>query len=81
MDAPLVFSAELAGHTADVRALASHRTDDGTLLILSGSRDQTARLWVQAEDRSFRSYVIDNGNGFVNAVAFFVDVDGKRMYI
>lgn len=78
MPLPLVFSKELTGHTADVRALATHRTPDGTLLLLSGSRDQTARLWIRGADGTYRSVVIDNGNGFVNAVAFFEDFDGKR---
>lgn len=80
MSSPLVFASELAGHTGDVRALASHRTSDGITLLLSGSRDQTARLWIRRTDGSFESVVIDNsGNGFVNAVAFFEDIDGKRM--
>ena len=70
--APLVLSARWHGHTADVRAIASYALADGTDLILSGSRDQCARLWVRLSDGSLSDvHVLDNGSGFVNAVAFF----------
>lgn len=74
---PLAYASTLAGHTADVRALASYRTEDRVTLLLSGSRDQTARLWVR-HDKEWTCHVIDGGNGFVNAVALFPDIDGKR---
>ncbi|WFD05628.1 hypothetical protein MVES1_000960 [Malassezia vespertilionis] len=79
MTPPFVFSAALSGHQSDVRALASYRTPQGVTLLLSGSRDQTARLWLHHPDGSFTSTVIDNGNGFVNAVAFFEDID-EQLY-
>lgn len=68
---PYVLSARLHGHASDVRAIASHVLPDGTQLILSGSRDQSARLWVRCSDGSYEMHVLDSSSGFVNAVAFF----------
>lgn len=71
-----VLSTRLHGHTSDVRAIASHTLTNGTQLILSGSRDQSARLWVRRSDGTYDVHVLDNGSGFVNAVAFFVHDTG-----
>ncbi|KOS15096.1 phospholipase a-2-activating protein [Malassezia pachydermatis] len=65
MPAPFVLASRLAAHTGDVRALASYTYNDGTTLLLAGSRDQTASF-------------LDHGSGFVNAVAFFHD--GSSLY-
>ncbi|PKI85295.1 hypothetical protein MVES_000902 [Malassezia vespertilionis] len=48
---------------------------------LSGHQSDTARLWLHHPDGSFTSTVIDNGNGFVNAVAFFEDIDEQHALI
>lgn len=61
-------SAQLAAHAADVRSVAAARVD-GHELILSGSRDRTARLWVR-RDTHFDSAVLGEAEGYINAVAF-----------
>lgn len=71
-----VLAARLHGHSSDVRAIASHTLSNGTQLILSGSRDQSARLWVRRHDGTHDVHVLDHGSGFVNAVAFFVHDTG-----
>ena len=71
-----VLAARLHGHASDVRAIASHTLSNGTQLILSGSRDQSARLWVRRHDGTQDVHVLGHGSGFVNAVAFFVHDTG-----
>lgn len=80
MPMPYVLAARLAGHTADVRwlpliqvrALAAFTLKNGTTLLLSGSRDGTARVWVPSQG-GYTPTVLDTGSGFVNAVSFFDD--------
>ncbi|WFD23235.1 hypothetical protein MEQU1_001923 [Malassezia equina] len=72
------FSACLTGHASDVRALDAYTLPDGRLLLLSGSRDQTARLWTAGADGAFHAQVLEHGSGFVNAVCFFHD--GTALY-
>ncbi|WFD26669.1 hypothetical protein MNAN1_001654 [Malassezia nana] len=76
--APYAFAACLVGHTSDVRAVDAYKLADGRLLLLSGSRDQTARLWTASENGSFHAHVLEHSSGFVNAVAFFHD--GHALY-
>lgn len=73
MPAPFVLASRLAAHTGDVRALASYTYNDGTTLLLAGSRDQTASLWVRSPTSTYERHSLDHGSGFVNAVAFFHD--------
>ena len=75
---PYALAACLAGHTSDVRALDAYTLSDGRLVLLSGSRDQTARLWTADADGAFHAQVLEHGSGFVNAVAFFHD--GTALY-
>ncbi|WFD30442.1 hypothetical protein MSPP1_001461 [Malassezia sp. CBS 17886] len=75
-----VLAAQLTGHQSDVRALASHCTVQGRHLLLSGSRDETARLWIGKADGSYEVAVINDGNGFVNAVAFAEDEATDILY-
>jgi len=75
---PYALAACLAAHTSDVRALDAYTLPDGRLVLLSGSRDQTARLWTATADGSFHAQVLEHGSGFVNAVAFFHD--GTALY-
>ena len=61
-------SAQLAAHASDVRAVAATTVADHDV-ILSGSRDRTARLWVR-RDGAFDSAALGEAEGYINAVAF-----------
>lgn len=62
-----------------VRSIAAYEAPDGRTLLLSGSRDQTARLWVQQADGTYTSSSLgEERAGFVNAVAFAHDDAGRR---
>ncbi|WFD35340.1 hypothetical protein MCUN1_002191 [Malassezia cuniculi] len=64
-------SAQLAGHASDVRAVAA-TTYRGYDVILTGSRDRTARLWVR-RDGQYDSEALGEAEGYINAVAFASD--------
>ncbi|KAK0531494.1 hypothetical protein OC834_002936 [Tilletia horrida] len=81
MDQPFKLSVQLQGHEGDVRSLAAHTLpDSGKALLLSGSRDGTARLWA-AEGPNARAFeaptVLSTHAGYVNATAFFEDAEGN----
>ncbi|CAD6896898.1 unnamed protein product [Tilletia controversa] len=72
-------SVQLQGHTGDVRSIATLEAA-GRSLILSGSRDATARLWTSEGPRS-RAYeetaVLSTEGAYVNATHFLEDADGN----
>ncbi|KAK1758573.1 ubiquitin homeostasis protein lub1 [Echria macrotheca] len=61
-------SAQLKGHNGDVRAVVFPTAD----LIVSGSRDNTARVWRKTAPKppKFEDTIISQTQGFVNSVAF-----------
>ncbi|KAE8256447.1 hypothetical protein A4X13_0g2627 [Tilletia indica] len=79
MSDPFKLSVQLQGHEGDVRSVATF-TAAGRALILSGSRDSTARLWASEGPRA-RAYeeptVLSTEAGYVNATRFFEDADGN----
>ncbi|KAJ1959901.1 WD repeat protein Lub1 [Dipsacomyces acuminosporus] len=59
-------SAALTGHSADVRALASHGSDT----LVSVSRDKTGRIWKRTGPNEFvEDSLIVGHSGYVNSVA------------
>lgn len=78
-------SAQLEGHTADVRSVAAIRSSSSSeVLILSGSRDGTARVWGKAVNqvskRDFHcKFVLDGQAGFVNSCAWITEKDGSSI--
>ncbi|SPO40677.1 related to DOA1 - involved in ubiquitin-dependent proteolysis [Pseudozyma flocculosa] len=77
--APYKLSSQLAGHSADVRSVSTCATATGHHLILSASRDATARIWLRrAGQRDFTPAAELSGHdGFVNASAFLQDPSGS----
>lgn len=74
--AAYLLSAELHGHTADVRGVATASVEGGDL-VLSGSRDGSGRLWhrPRPEPSQVSTFALatelTGHRGFVNAVAFW----------
>ncbi|KAK0547024.1 hypothetical protein OC846_002030 [Tilletia horrida] len=81
MSGAFQLSVQLQGHEGDVRSVAAH-TASGRALVLSGSRDCTARLWPAEGPRS-RAFeqptVLTSHGGYVNATAFFEDSEGNSL--
>jgi len=73
-------SVQIQGHEADVRSIATYTTALKRALILSGSRDNTARLWPAASpnSREFESpTILSTHGGYVNATHFWEDEKGN----
>ena len=72
-NAPFRLSSELAGHSADVRALSSRSIGESSAVLFSSSRDGTARSWVTGgESADWREGPIfsEQHDGFVSAVEY-----------
>lgn len=77
MTSPYLLSAQLEGHTSDVRSVSTESVQGGQL-ILSGSRDGTGRLWHRPASgpAAFApASVLSGHQGFVNAVTFWRRTD------
>lgn len=78
---PFKLSAQLVGHTGDVRALAV--SPDAALL--SASRDGTARVWIpqpQAKGATYKSEAcisLEPHTGYVNSAAWWRTSDGCEL--
>ncbi|GAA6001146.1 hypothetical protein JCM10207_007431 [Rhodosporidiobolus poonsookiae] len=87
--APFVLSALLSGHAKDVRTLAAaHSPTSDSSQLLSGSRDNTARLWGCTKEHTGPTWgqerVWEDEGGWVNSVAFVPprkDEDDKHGYL
>lgn len=82
---PFKLSVQLEGHTADVRSVASTQgSSSSDVLILSGSRDGTARVWgrspSQASKRDLHcKFILEGQAGFVNSCAWMREQDGSSI--
>jgi phospholipase A-2-activating protein len=78
-------SVQLEGHTADVRSVASTQgSSSSDVLILSGSRDGTARVWGKAPNQANKrdlhcKFVLEGQAGFVNSCAWMREQDGSSI--
>ena len=73
-------SAELTGHSGDVRAVTGFRLEDCDAdYVVTTSRDKTARVWVR-EGREFKTVkIIGQHTGYVSAVCVIpADSDAGR---
>lgn len=59
-------SAQLAGHDADVRAVAFPSPDT----VFSASRDRSVRRWQRTPAGSFDSHVAAEGTDYINSITF-----------
>ncbi|KAL5532810.1 LUB1 [Sanghuangporus sanghuang] len=64
---PYKLSASLSEHSSDVRAVVSPSND----LVLSASRDKTARSWTRTSSNAFsQDFTFRAGNKFLNAITY-----------
>ena len=71
--APFRLSSELAGHSADVRALAARSMGETSAVLFSSSRDGTARSWITGGDTAdWKEGPVfsEQHDGFVSAVEY-----------
>ncbi|PWN38063.1 PFU-domain-containing protein, partial [Meira miltonrushii] len=78
-------SVQLEGHTADVRSVASTQgSSSSDVLILSGSRDGTARVWGKDHNQTSKrdlhcKFILEGQAGFVNSCAWMREQDGSSI--
>lgn len=75
---PFRLSVELAGHSADVRALSARPIGESSAVLFSSSRDGTARSWVSSgSTANWREGPLfsEQHDGFVGAVEYINSIN------